>query len=341
MGHLQGNKVSSMRIPARGPGRPRKWKSPLIQWRADIPLEDFEFAEEERTKLGLSRAEFFHALLHHTNWSVVELHSENKKKDERIKELEKENSELKRLVERLQRENEKLRLENEALKQGRSVRTYEEGKLLRTLAEHAREGISWADLCAEVLDLRDEKKMRHLMKLAFNVKKADRDTYERVFYPKRTSPEFQKWVLVRPNRDGPVLLIDYELWPRDVYEAAEASKKAKAEAKANMVKRLKRGKAAERFIEMTFESIYRNYMEFIRARQGKRAKEYLEETVPAILVEKVFPEIAPEEVRKAVLAVLQRREGDWNEAFVSNLRRVVLRALKESQVAVLEVKADV
>lgn len=197
-------------------------------------MEDFEFAEEERTKLGLSRAEFFHALLHHTNWSVVELHSENKKKDERIKELEKENSELKRLVERLEERIRKLEVELEKAKGERAVRTYEEGKLLRALAEHAREGISWADLCAEVLDLRDEKKMRRLMSLAFNVKKSNRNEYENVFYPKRTAPEFQKWVLVRPNKDGPVLLIDYELWPRDVYEAAEEAKKARAEAKANI-----------------------------------------------------------------------------------------------------------
>jgi flagellar motility protein MotE (MotC chaperone) len=103
-----------MRVPARGPGRPRKWKSPLIQWRSDVPLEDFEFAEEKRTELGLSRAEFFHALLHHTNWSVVELHSENKKKDEKIKELEKENQELKALVDRLNQELEKWRFRAES-----------------------------------------------------------------------------------------------------------------------------------------------------------------------------------------------------------------------------------
>lgn len=334
-----------MRIPARGPGRPRKWKSPLIQWRADIPLEDFEFAEEERTKLGLSRAEFFHALLHHTNWSVVELHSENKKKDERIKELEKENSELKRLVERLQRENEKLRLENEALKQGRSVRTYEEGKLLRALAEHAREGISWADLCAEVLDLRDEKKMKRLMGLAFDIKTTKKNTYATKFYPKRTAPEFKGWVLVRPEKsDGPVLLIDYELYREDTLKAAKAINKGEAVPE---VKPLKTGKAAERWLATFFEVVERQYMGLLNQKRGKEAKEFLEESVPTKL-EKVLQDIDPADWRRAVLAVLDeleaRAEGDGKlEAFVSNLRRVVLRALKEaeSHAPVLEVKADV
>ena len=270
-----------------------------------------------------------------------ELENENLKiqleeKDRRIEELE-------NLVERLEERIRKLEVELEKAKGERAVRTYEEGKLLRALAEHAREGISWADLCAEVLDLRDEKKMRRLMSLAFNVKKSNRNEYEKVFYPKRTAPEFQKWVLVRPNKEGPVLLIDYELWPRDVYEAAEEAKKARAEAKANMVKKLKSGKSAERFIEMTFESIYRNYMDLIRQKRGKEAKEYLEKTVPVILKEKVFPEVLPGDLRRAVLAVIQRHEGEWNEAFVSNLRRVALRVLKEahSHAPVLEVKADV
>jgi len=107
-----------------------------------------------------------------------------------------------------------------------------------------------------------------------------------------------------------------------------------------LVKKLKSGKSAERFIEMTFESIYRNYMDLIRQKRGKEAKEYLEKTVPE---EKVFPEILPDDLRRAVLTVIQRHEGEWNEAFVSNLRRVVLRALKEahSHAPVLEVKADV
>jgi len=354
---LEATIMARIRRPTAGPGRPKKWSEELVDLFLRVPKSYKERFDAERGPM--SRTEYFVFVMDHTHKDIKEMGRRIAELEQKValleKELEQKNKiivQKDKIIERQNRiieekDSKIIKLEEkvrnleaqiEALKQGRSVRTYEEGKLLRALAEHAREGISWADLCAEVLDLRDEKKMRHLMKLAFNVKKADRDTYERVFYPKRTSPEFQKWVLVRPNRDGPVLLIDYELWPRDVYEVAEASKKAKAEAKANMVKRLKTGKAAERFIEMTFESIYRNYMEFIKARQGEKAKEYLEEKVPAILVEKVFPEIAPEEVRKAVLAVIQRHEEDWNEAFVSNLRRVVL---KKAIPRPVEVKADV
>ena len=330
-----------------GPGRPPVFDDPVYTafW---MEREDKERLYEQKGTLPVGV--YVGMLLRSKNAEKAVLMRKLAEKDNEISALKKEKESLLSALEKERQARERAEKEAEYWKQKyyelkgeKPAYSYNEGKLLRTLAEHAREGISWADLCAEVLDLRDEKKMRRLMSLAFNVKKADKNTYEKAFYPKRTSPEFQKWVLVRPNRDGPVLLIDYELWPRDVYEAAEASKKARAEAKANMVKKLKTGKAAERFIEMTFESIYRNYMEFIKARQGKRAKEYLEEKVPTILVEQVFPEIAPEEVKRAVLAVIQRHEEEWNEAFVSNLRRVVLQALKDAKLVkpVLEVKADV
>ena len=139
-----------MKIPARGPGRPRKWKSPLIQWRSDIPLDDFEFAEEKRAELGLSRAEFFHALLHHTNWSVVELHSENKKKDERIKELGKENEELKRLVERLQNELEKWRFRAEACEKNKPKLSSRWSKILLAIPKAVEEGLTWNDLMRDL-----------------------------------------------------------------------------------------------------------------------------------------------------------------------------------------------
>ena len=113
-------------------------------------MEDFEFAEEERAKLGLSRAEFFHALLHHTNWSVVELHSENKKKDERIKELEKENSELKRLVERLQNELEKWRFRAEACEKNKPKLASKWSKILLAIPKAVEEGLTWNDLMREL-----------------------------------------------------------------------------------------------------------------------------------------------------------------------------------------------
>lgn len=139
-----------MKIPARGPGRPRKWKSPLIQWRSDVPLEDFEFAEEKRAELGLSRAEFFHALLHHTNWSVVELHSENKRKDEELSALKKENSELKALVDRLNHELEKWRFRYEECKNNKPKLASKWSKILLAIPKAVEEGLTWNDLMRDL-----------------------------------------------------------------------------------------------------------------------------------------------------------------------------------------------
>jgi len=331
-----------MRIPARGPGLPRKWKSPLIQWRTDIPLEDFEFAEEERTELGLSRAEFFHLMLHQTNWSVAELYADNKKKDERIKELEKENSELKRLVERLQERIEKLELENQALRQGRSVKSYQDALKLKELAKNAREGVSWKALCAEVLGLRDERKIKDLLKLAFVVKKDLNNRFPDRFYPKDIAEEFHGWVLKRP--DAKVAdIIDYELYREDTLKAAKAIQTGEA---VPQVKPLKSGKAAERWLATFFEVVERQYMSLLDQGRGKDAKRYLEEAIPEKL-EKVLQDIDPEDRRRAVLAVLEEMEAQAEgnaraEAFVSNLRRVALRALNEfSRAPVMEVTSDV
>ena len=270
-----------------------------------------------------------------------ELEKENLKiqleeKDRRIEELEK-------LVERLQAEVEKLRLENQALKQGRSVRSYQDALKLKELAKHAREGISWKALCAEVLGLRDEKKIKELLKLAFVVKKNDRNRFPDKFYPKDIAEEFHGWVLKRPDTKV-ADIIDYELYREDTLKAAKSINKGEAVPE---VKPLKTGKAAERWLETFFEVVERQYMSLLDQKRGKDAKEFLEESVPEKL-EKVLQDIDPEDWRRAVLAVLDeleaRAEGDGRrEVFVSNLRRVVLRALKEaeSHAPVLEVRADV
>lgn len=108
---------------------------------------------------------------------------------------------------------------------------------------------------------------------------------------------------------------------------------------------MKTGKAAERWLEMFFEVVHRNYMDLINQKRGKDAVKYLEEAVPEKL-EQVLQDIDPADWRRAVLAVLDeleaRAEGDERyEVFVSNLRRVVLRALNEFYAKPAEVKADV
>ncbi|NJD99509.1 hypothetical protein E3E26_06890 [Thermococcus sp. LS1] len=331
-----------MRIPARGPGRPRKWNSPLVQWRADIPQEDYELAEEERLKLGLSRAEWFHWMLRHVKLDVMELIAKVKHQEEYIKQLEKEKQALLEEREKLLARIERLELELEALKQGRSVRSYQDALKLKELAKNAREGVSWKALCAEVLGLRDEGKIKDLMKLAFVVRKNERNTWPGKFYPKDIAEEFHGWVLMRPKDRQVADIIDYVLYREDTLKAAKGLAVGEAaKEKVPEVKPLKSGPAAERYLEMAFEVIYHEYMNYITTKQGKKAKEFIEEKVPPRL-ERTFQDIDPADVRRAAFAVLEKHESDWNEAFVSNLRRVLTRILNAGQYArPLEVKADV
>ncbi len=327
-----------MRIPARGLGRPRKWNSPLVQWRADIPQEDYELAEEERLKLGLSRAEWFHWMLRHVKLDVMELIAKVKHQEEYIKQLEREKQALLEEREKLLARIEKLELENQALKQGRSVRSYQDALKLKELAKHAREGVSWKALCAEVLGLRDEGKIKDLMKLAFVVRKNERNIWPTRFYPKDIATEFHGWVLARPKDRQVADIIDYELYREDTLKAAKGLAVGGAIAeKVPEVKPLKAGKAAERWLEVFFEVVYRDYMALIRQKRGKDAKKFLEEKVPEKL-EKVLADIDPADWRRAMLAVLEAHEEDWNDAFVFNLRRVVMRTLSSKPI---EVKADV
>ena len=315
--------------------RPQKLKNP----RAIVMHVEADLKEEwDKLRGRLSWGEFFSAWYLRQK-EVIEAVVKIAALEKENEELRKANAELKELVERLKEENERLHKKLE----GRSLKTFDEGKLLRQLAEHAREGISWADLCAEVLDIRDDKKMKRLMQLAFEVKTTKKNTYATRFYPKRTAPEFKGWVLVRPEKsDGPVLLIDYILYREDTLKAAKGLAVGEAvKEKVPEVKPLRTGKAAERWIEVFFELVHREYMSLIAQKRGKDAKKYLEEKVPPKL-EKVLADIDPTDWRRAILAVLEEHEEDWGDVFVSNLRRVALRALNEfSRAPVMEVKADV
>lgn len=322
-----------------GPGRPPVFDDPVYTafW---MEREDKERLYEQKGTLPVGV--YVGMLLRSKNAEKAVLMRKLAEKDKVIEEKDRRIEELEKLVERLEERIRKLELELEKAKGERPARTYEEGKLLRTLAEHAREGVSWADLCAEVLDLRDEKKMKRLMQLAFNVKTTGRNTYATEFYPKRTAPEFKGWVLKRPEREGPVLLIDYELYRGDTLKAAKGLAVGEAVAeKVPEVKPLKSGPAAERWIEITLEVIYHEYMQFIETRQGKKAKEFIEVEAQS-RIERTLEAVDPADARRAAFAVLEKHEADWNEAFISNMRRVLTRILNTGHYArPLEVKADV
>ncbi|NJE27055.1 hypothetical protein E3E22_10630, partial [Thermococcus sp. MV5] len=203
----------------------------------------------------------------------------------RIKELEmalkQEREEKQALLEereKLLARIERLELELEALKQGRSVRSYQDALKLKELAKNAREGVSWKALCAEVLGLRDEGKIKDLMKLAFVVRKNERNTWPGKFYPKDIAEEFHGWVLMRPKDRQVADIIDYVLYREDTLKAAKGLAVGEAaKERVPEVKPLKTGKAAERWIETFFRVVYHDYMALINQKRGKDAKKYLEE----------------------------------------------------------------
>ncbi|WP_297489381.1 hypothetical protein [Thermococcus sp.] len=330
-----------------GPGRPRKYGEDLKKFQAPTPESTYNRLYALKERLGVPFSELLTWLvdLAEGKTDKMELKAKVKHQEDYIKQLEREKASLLETLEKERQARERAEKEAEAWKQKyyelkgeRSAHTYNEGKLLRALAEHAREGISWADLCAEVLDLRDEKKMKRLMQLAFEVKTTKKNTYATRFYPKRTAPEFKGWVLVRPEKsDGPVLLIDYELYREDTLKAAKGLLVGEAVAKTvPQVQTLKSGKTAEQYLSAVLEIAYAEYARLIEQRRGKQAKEFVETEVSRRL-EKALERVDPADRRRAVLAVIEEHESAWNEAFVSNLRRVAMRALTKK----LEVKADV
>ena len=329
-----------------GPGRPRKYGEDLKKFQTHIPESVYDKLWGLKEKLDLSFAELLLFLVDHANWSVIELQAKITHQEEYIKQLEKEKQALLEEREKLLTRIEKLELENQALKQGRSVRSYQDALKLKELAKHAREGVSWKALCAEVLGLRDEGKIKDLMKLAFVVRKNERNAWPSKFYPKDIATEFHGWVLKRP--DAKVAdIIDYVLYREDTLKAAKGLAVGEAaKEKAPEVKPLKTGKAAERWIEMFFDVVEREYMSLLDQGRGKDAKRYLEKAIPEKL-EKVLQDINPEDWRRAILAVLEEMEAKAEgnaraEAFVSNLRRVALRASNEfSRAPVMEVTSDV
>lgn len=159
-------------------------------------------------------------LLDQANINVLELKARLKHLEAYVARLEKEKQALLEEREKLLERIEKLELENQALKQGRSVRSYQDAKMLKALAEKAREGVSWKALCAEVLGLRDENKIKRLLKLVFVVRKDQHNKFPEEFYPKDIAEEFRGWVLKRPG--GVADIIDYILYKEDTLKAAQS-----------------------------------------------------------------------------------------------------------------------
>ncbi len=329
----------SYQRPTAGPGRPRKYPEGIKFFGANIAGSTYNRLYALKEKLSVPFSELLTWLVDLAEEKIdeLELQAKLKHQGDYIQQLEKEKQALLEEREKLIEKIEKLELENQALKQGRSVRSYQDAKMLKALAEKASEGVSWKALCAEVLGLRDENKIKRLLKLAFVVRKDQHNRFPDKFYPKDIAEEFKGWILKRPGEKADI--IDYILYREDTLKAAKGLAVGEAaKEKAPEVKPLKTGKAAERWLEVFFEVVHREYMSLIDQKRGKDAKKYLEEMIPEKL-EKVLADIDPTDWRRAVLAVLEEHEEDWGDVFVSNLRRVIMRTLSTTKP--LEVKADV
>ena len=212
-----------MRIPARGLGRPRKWNSPLVQWRADIPQEDYELAEEERLKLGLSRAEWFHWMLRHVKLDVMELIAKVKHQEEYIKQLEREKQALLEEREKLLDRIEKLQLKLEAYEKGKAAVSSRSTKIINALVKVIEEGKTFADTMIEI-GIEHPQEQLSILKDLF-ITKDEYGNIASVFYPLKTLKKLKGWVLFK-GKDNDML--NY-VWARE--DTLKAAKDVRTEPK--------------------------------------------------------------------------------------------------------------
>lgn len=256
-----------MRVPMRGPGRPRKWNKPLKQWRADIPEDDYDFIEETRARLGLSRAEFIHMVLRQANINLLEFQAKIKHLEEALAQERKEKYALREQLEKERQEKEKWRLKYEAAVKGISISSIsKEAEKFRLIAEKVQEGKSWKQVCIEV-GIRNEAKMRELLKIAFNIY----DEYGKIaetFTPKDSVPEFKAWTLLKDGKG----MLDYVFVPRGQEKAFKKLKEAEQEIKEKKVTKI-HDPAAE--VTSTLKEWYRTYFDYLKSGKEKQAMDFL------------------------------------------------------------------
>ncbi len=107
-----------MKVPVRGPGRPRKWKGPTDVITLRLPLEIINSIDDIAAETGKSRTDVIVSLVKAaSNVQVAKLLLRIESLEEYVKHLEKLVSDLKEKLLKSQEENEKLRVENQALKE--------------------------------------------------------------------------------------------------------------------------------------------------------------------------------------------------------------------------------
>ena len=129
-----------MKIPVRGPGRPRKWKGPTDIITLRLPLEIIRIIDDIASETGKSRTDVIVALAKAaSNVQVAKLLLRIDSLEEYTKHLEKLVSDLEEKLFKTQQENEKLLLERDALREENKTLKAELAELRKQLRMTARE----------------------------------------------------------------------------------------------------------------------------------------------------------------------------------------------------------
>ena len=258
-----------MKIPVRGPGRPRKWKGPTDIITLRLPLEAIEVIDNLASETGKSRTEVVVALIKAaSNVQVAKLLLRIGSLEESIKQLEKEKQVLLEELDKKDAIIEKLQLKLKAAMKGVSSISKDAEKF-KLIAEKIEEGKTWKQVCIEV-GVRDGAKMRDLLKLAFNIYDND-GKVAKIFSPKDTVPEFQGWSLVKGETRQ---LADYVFVPKGQEKAFLLERKAKEKMQDKKEAFKVKDPSAE--IISTLKVWYSTYNAFMGRRNEKKAQEFLE-----------------------------------------------------------------
>ncbi|BAA30278.1 ribbon-helix-helix protein, CopG family [Pyrococcus horikoshii] len=210
-----------MRIPVRGPGRPKKWKGPTDIITLRLPLEVIEILDRIAAETNSSRTEVIVSLVKSaSNVDVSKLILKLNSLEKYVAQLEKERQALLEERERLLRQIEKLQLKLE--QKGRSVVSSRMSRIIDALARVEKEGRTFADTMVEI-GVEHPQEQLAVLKDLFIVHNEGGEIAE-VLRPVQGIKKLKGWVLVKGKESG---LLNY-VWAREsVLEVAKQVRKTK------------------------------------------------------------------------------------------------------------------
>jgi len=259
-----------MKIPVRGPGRPRKWKGPTDIITLRLPLEIIGIIDDIASETGKSRTDVIVALAKAaSNVQVTKLLLRIDSLEEYIKQLEKENQALLEERDKLIEKIEKLEFKLEAYEKGRSAVTSRGSRIIDALASAFEEGKTWAQVCEEVGIFTPQEQVEILNK--FFVTKDDSDKFAKVFRPLKSARKFKGWILVKGNAES---IVDYVLARDDTLKAAQSLKRVEVEKEEARAISIEQAKVD---LREKFFNIYLTYQQYLEAGKEKEALRFLQD----------------------------------------------------------------